>query len=173
MTSAVAAVRHHARMQTSRETVDGRTLLVALGAMPSPGPALQPWPVVPRAPWVRAEILLLSNEANLTELFVELLAGLTVDLVQEPAEAADRLRRAAYGLALVTNAGLSPWEAVAIVPARRRMPALFVSGWWDEELERTCRQKAIAYLPMPFTADAFLGQIRAMIGPSLGAPWGA
>lgn len=58
-----------------------------------------------------------------------------------------------YGLFLATNFGVSPWDALAVVPAERDYPVLFLTGHVTEKIEKAIPWHASGFdigLGMPY-----------------------
>lgn len=100
-------------------------------------------------------LLLLVNEPQLRDLLLGLLSHYKVTVVTTPVEARALLLGRRYDLVISTNFGVSPWEAVAVIPEKRSYPAFFVSGVWDGRLEQACTAKQLHCIRAPFNAEAF------------------
>jgi hypothetical protein len=88
-----------------------------------------------------ASILVLVADSTLRNLLLEILDGpqTLITVVAAPSEAKALLAARSYSVVVATNFGVSPWEAVAVIPANRSYPAFFLSGTWDAQLEDACR----------------------------------
>lgn len=70
----------------------------------------------------------------MTTAGLELLSGSSVRVVSSPHEAKVLMEACTYRIAIVTNSGVSPWEAISVVPPRRQFPVIFATGAWDDLL---------------------------------------
>jgi hypothetical protein len=83
-----------------------------------------------------------------------------VSVVASPAEAALLVTARRYGLVLVTNFGVRPDDALAVIPPTRDYPVLFLTGDVSDRVQQTCREKSIPLIRMPEAVDTLRGQLR-------------
>ncbi len=109
---------------------------------------------------MRLEILLLAADPGARDFVLRFLDRHRVTVTASPEEAALLLAGRRYGLFLATNFGVSPWEALAAVPADRDYPALFLTGHLTSEMEQECADKSIPSLRVPEALDVLRGMLR-------------
>lgn len=68
---------------------------------------------------MRLDILLLASDTGARDFVLRFLDRHRVTVAASPEEAALLLAGRRYGLFLATNFGVSPWDALAVVPAER------------------------------------------------------
>lgn len=112
----------------------------------------------------RAEILVLVADRGLLDLVLDSLGNRHVTVAGSPSEARTLLAVHTYALFIATNFGVSPWEALSVIPTDRSYPVLFVSGHWDQEIEAVCREKHLPFVKAPFTMDVLREGIRLALG---------
>ena len=61
---------------------------------------------------------------------------------------------------IVSNLGLKPWDAVAVVPERRDCPVLFLTGYVDETIRSACATKHIPYRMVPMDVSDLRRELR-------------
>jgi hypothetical protein len=88
-------------------------------------------------------VLLLVNSEPLRELVSVCLSGCEITLASWPTEVPAKLALGPYSLVIVTNFGVSPWEAVRVVPEHRDYPVLFLTGHVDDDIRAACATKHI------------------------------
>jgi len=112
----------------------------------------------------RAEILVLAADHDLLELVLASLGNRHVTVAGSPSEARTLLAVHTYALFIATNFGVSPWEALSVIPTDRCYPVLFVSGHWDREIEAICREKHVRCVKAPFSMDVLREEIQVALG---------
>jgi hypothetical protein len=108
----------------------------------------------------RLTVLLLVNDTPLREFMLDPLVNYDVTVVEHPDAVAEQLRRRDFSLVIVTNFGVSPWDAVAIIPEERDYPVLFLTGHFDSEIESACTRKHIPVGRVPIDLVALRREIR-------------
>jgi len=109
---------------------------------------------------VRLEILLLAADPGARDFVLRFLDRHRVTVAASPEEAALLLSARRYGLFLATNFGVRPWEALAVVPAQRDYPVLFLTGHVTDRIEKECVEKSIPSLRVPEALDVLRGMLR-------------
>jgi N-acetylglutamate synthase-like GNAT family acetyltransferase len=107
------------------------------------------WDTPPPRRTPPADVLLLPGDAPGRQHLFDLLRGLTVTCVASPAEVSALLAAFTYRLAVVTNLGVCPREAIDAVPREAPCPVIFASGHWDDLLVKAADAKGVVRLPLP------------------------
>jgi hypothetical protein len=98
-------------------------------------------------------VLLLVNSEPFRELVSVCLSGCEITLASWPTEVPAKLALGPYSLVIVTNFGVSPWEAVRVVPEHRDYPVLFLTGHVHDDIRAACAIKHIPYRLVPIEGD--------------------
>ncbi len=100
------------------------------------------------------------------DLLLAVLGGpqVLVTVVATPPEAKALLAARSYDAVVMTNFGVSPWEAAAVVPENHPYPAFFMSGVWDAQLEAACRTRRLQCVRAPFDPGGFRDTVYRQIG---------
>src|SRR5262245_35948640 len=106
------------------------------------------------------DVLLLVGDETVRDFMSGVLHRHRTTICGRPDEARQRLAKRPYDLVVITNGGVSPWEAVAIIPARRRYPVFFLTGHMDPDLEEGCRERDIAWAPIPMPLQELRRELR-------------
>jgi hypothetical protein len=109
---------------------------------------------------VRLDILLLAADPGARDLVLRFLGRHRVTVAAAPEEAALLLAARRYGFFLTTNFGVPAGEAIAVVPAERDYPVLFLTGFVTEQIERECVEKSVPSLLVPEALDVLRGMLR-------------
>lgn len=121
----------------------------------------------PREKTSASDVLLLINDSDLRNLMVQLLEEHSITVVSTPMEVESILRAHDYRVLISTNFGVSPHEAIRIIPEKRDFPAIFVSGFWDEHIENLCKVKNLVCVRAPFDPNAFQETVRTVVSNSI------
>ena len=73
-----------------------------------------------------------------------------VAIASTPREAERLLASFTYRLVIVTNLGILAKQAVSVIPIDHAYPVLFLSGYFDLQLQEECARKQIRHLQLPF-----------------------
>lgn len=109
---------------------------------------------------VRLEILLLAADPGARDLVLRFLDRHRVTVAASPEEAALLLAARRYSFVLTTNFGVPAGEAIAVVPAERDFPVLFLTGHVTDRIEKECAEKSIPSLRVPEALDVLRGMLR-------------
>jgi DNA-binding NtrC family response regulator len=115
-------------------------------------------------------ILLLVGDYQLQRLMLETVGSrYRVTIAYTANEARTLLNAYRYRLVIVTNFGMPPEHAVAIVPSEHPYPVIFISGVWDDELRKACEVKRLRCLKAPFKVDELRQELSRELDKPLGA----
>lgn len=98
-------------------------------------------------------ILMLVADKGAQGLMLEMLSRYPVTIANTALEAGVLMRSFDYRLVIVSNLGMPPDHAVSVVPQEHQYPVIFISGFWNDELRRVCRDKRLRCINAPFDFD--------------------
>jgi DNA-binding response OmpR family regulator len=120
-----------------------------------------------RAPYLRPDhrvVLALIDDDGGRHLILEgLSSDYSVTIASTAPEAAHLLAAFTYRLVIVTNFGMPPALALSVIPADHPYPVLFISGHFDDDLQRECALKRIRSMKMPFTLQELRAEVAATL----------
>lgn len=83
-----------------------------------------------------------------------------VTVAASPEEASLLLAARRYDFVLTTNFGVPAGQAIAIVPAERDYPVLFLTGFVTDQIAQECVEKSVPSLRVPEALDVLRGMLR-------------
>lgn len=98
----------------------------------------------------RAVLSLVGDELSCELILAVLGADYRVTIASTPREAERLLVSLDYRLVIVTNLGILPKQAVSVIPINHVYPVLFLSGYFDRQLQEECARKRIRHMALPF-----------------------
>jgi DNA-binding response OmpR family regulator len=109
------------------------------------------------------DVLVLANESVLCAWLYQFLPRHNITLATSPEAARQLLSGRRYALVIITNFGLSPWDAAAVIPETRDYPVLFLTSLMDENLQCVCQRKGIAWKTGPFAEANLRRELRVAL----------
>lgn len=110
-------------------------------------------------------VLLVAADPASRNLVIQALdaASAWTTIAASPGEARALLNANRYGLVIVTNLGIPPWLAIDVVPEDRSYEAMFISGYWDDQITRECQRRRLYPVRVPCDFTVLLGEISKMV----------
>jgi len=109
---------------------------------------------------MRLEILLIAADPGARDFVLRYLGRHWVTVAASPEEAALLLSARRYGFVLTTNFGIPAEDAIAVVPAERDYPVLFLTGHVTDRIEKECVEKSVPSLRVPEALNVLPGMLR-------------
>lgn len=105
-------------------------------------------------------ILLLVADRNMRKFLLYFLKNQRVTVASSPAKAKAFLETRSFGLAILTNFGIPPREALSVVPERRDYAVLFLTGYMDKTVQDICSRKKIPWRRVPMETSRLQRELR-------------
>ena len=112
----------------------------------------------------RPKILFYCGEPFLSEGIVETLPDFDWEIVAGFFEKEDmdilkeRISKEDYDIFITSNTGMGAYTAlkqICLLPEKRRFKAIYISGYVDQKIVDTCKEKDVVLVPMPFELEEF------------------
>jgi len=120
----------------------------------------------------RPKILFYCGEPFLSEMIVETLRDFEWEVVagffgEEDIDISkERIANEDYDVFITSNTGMGAYTAlkqICLLPEKRRFKAIYISGYVDQKIVDTCKEKDVVLVPMPFELEEFKSLIRRSV----------